>query len=84
MDITTDTPPQRRRALAELDAVIHQAERTRARCLLDVGDVTAAGKPAGRAGAMLRLAEERLAQLHRSWQVLLGGEGSVENRALAD
>ena len=27
--------------------MIHQAERTRARCLLDVGDVTAAGKPAG-------------------------------------
>jgi hypothetical protein len=71
----TTPPPQRRRALAELDAVIEQAERTRARCRLDLGDAVAGARPPGRAGAMLRLAEERLEQLLRSRQVLLEGEG---------
>lgn len=70
---TTTPPPalHRRRALAELEAEIHQAERTRTRWQLDVGDLVAAGKPAGRAGAMLRLAEERLERLRRSREILL-------------
>lgn len=75
MNVTTNQPaPQRRRALAELDAVIEQAERTRARCRLDLGDAAASARPSGRAGAMLRLAEERLEQLQRSREVLLQGE----------
>lgn len=78
MSLTSHPLPQRRRALAELDAVIEQAERTRARCQLDLGDAVARAQPPGRAGAMLRLAEERLEQLRRSRQVLL--EGTVSER----
>ncbi|MEK0082995.1 hypothetical protein [Benzoatithermus flavus] len=66
---------RRRRALTELDAVIDRAERMRDRCLLDVQDRKDAGKGLGRAGAMLRVAEERLELLYRSRRALLESEG---------
>ena len=64
----------RRRALAELDLEIDRVRRTRERCLLDVGDTLAAGRSAGRANAMLRMVDERLALLQGSRAVLIEGE----------
>ena len=66
----TALPQQRHRALVELDAQLELAERTCARSRLDVQDVTTP-QAARRAGALLRLAEERLEQLRKSKQVLL-------------
>lgn len=63
----------RRRALAELDAVIERAEATRTRYLMHVEELTAAGKDASPARAMLRQAEDRLVRLRESRRVLLGG-----------
>jgi hypothetical protein len=70
-----NTNPNRRRALAELDARIDQTERTRARCRLDLADRAGGLKGTGRAAAALRLVEERLALLRQSRQVLLAGAG---------
>lgn len=70
MSQTSATPP-RRRALVELDRSIAEAERARARCRLDLGVAATLGSPA-RARVMLQLAEERLARLQRSREVLLG------------
>ena len=72
MTQTSDAMPCRRRALAELDLMIEQAKRARARCRLDLGDATASARPLARARAMLQLAEERLERLQRSRAVLLG------------
>jgi hypothetical protein len=67
-------PEDRRHALAELDAVIERAEATRTRYLIHVEELTAAGKDASPARAMLRQAEEdRLVRLRESRRVLLGG-----------
>jgi hypothetical protein len=75
MTLPPSSPPhRRRRALVELEAAIDQAERVRARCLLDVQDLTSAAKGSGRAGAMLRVAEERLELLHRSRRALLADD----------
>jgi hypothetical protein len=63
----------RRRALAELDAVIERAEATRTRYLMHVEELAAAGKDASPARAMLRQAEDRLVRLRESRRVLLGG-----------
>ncbi len=64
------SPPHRHRSLAELQARIEQAERTCARCRLEVQDMTTL-QSARRASAMLCLAEERLERLRKSQQVLL-------------
>jgi hypothetical protein len=70
-----NTNPDRRRALAELDARIDQTERTRARCRLDLADRAGALRGTGRTAAALRLVEERLVLLQQSRQVLLAGVG---------
>jgi hypothetical protein len=69
--LATPLPPPRRRALAELDARIDQAERTQGRCRLDVQDQAAAAKNTARPAAALRMADERLALLRQSREVLL-------------
>jgi hypothetical protein len=67
-------PTDRRQALSELDAVIEQAECTRTRYLVHVEELTAAGKDAAPAQAMLRQAEDRLVRLRESRAVLVSGE----------
>ena len=67
-------PADRRRALAGLDAVIEQAECTRTRYLVHVEELTAAGKDAAPAQAMLRQAEDHLVRLRESRTVLVSGE----------
>jgi hypothetical protein len=67
-------PTDRQQALAELDAVIEQAECTRTRYLVHVEDLTAAGRDAASARAMLRQAEDRLVRLRESRAVLVSGE----------
>ena len=64
----------RQQALADLDAVIEQAECTRTRYLVHVEELTAAGKDATAARAMLRQAEDRLVRLRESRAVLVSGE----------
>ncbi len=71
-------PQARPHALADLDAVITEARKLRDRRhraleLLDPENIDA---PANlrRAKAYLRLAEDRLAELQRSREVLIGGE----------
>ena len=66
-------PQPRDRALAELGAEIDQAERTLARCRLDAGDAAATGRGVARAEGMLLLAEQRLARLRESRELLLAG-----------
>ena len=66
--------PERRRALLELEARIHQAERTQARCRMDIADQAVAAKSTARTTAALRLADERLALLRESRRVLLSGQ----------
>jgi hypothetical protein len=66
----TAVPQHRHRALAELDTLIAQAERTCTRCELDLQDGTTP-RATRRASTMLYLAEQRLEQLRRSRQVLL-------------
>jgi hypothetical protein len=67
-------PTDRQQALAELDAVIEQAECTRTRYLVYVEELTAAGRDAASARAMLRQAEDRLVRLRESRAVLVSGE----------
>jgi hypothetical protein len=62
------------RVIAELEAGIDQAERTLARCRLDLEDALAAGRRVAYAEGMLQLAEQRLACLRESREVLLVGE----------
>ena len=66
------TTSPRQRALAELDARIGQAEQTLLRCRLEVQDQAAAARSTARPTAILRLADERLALLRRSREVLIG------------
>ena len=67
-------PADRRHALSELDAMIERAECTRTRYLVHVEELTAAGKDATAARAMLRQAEDRLVRLRESRAVLVSGE----------
>ena len=60
-------------ALAELEKVIATAEQNRDRCRETLSRL-AIGRDARRAQTMLVIAEERVAQLHRSREVLLYGE----------
>ena len=62
-------PQPRRKVLAELEAHIARAEEVRARYLHDLEALPAARRPR----VLLRMAEERLAQLRRSREVVLGG-----------
>ena len=66
-------PEERRRALAELDAVIERAEGTRTRYLVHVEELTTAGWDASPALAMPRQAEDRLTRLRESRAVLVSG-----------
>lgn len=61
----------RRRALAELELRIQQAEQIRGRCHLDVQHQAAAMGSSARMVAALRMADERLALLRQSREVLL-------------
>jgi hypothetical protein len=74
--VSTPSPmsSERQQALAELDAVIEQAECTRTRYLVHVEELTAAGRDAASARAMLRQAEDRLVRLRESRAVLVSGE----------
>ena len=74
--VSTPSPmsSERRQALAELDAVIEQAECTRTRYLVHVEELTAAGRDAASARAMLCQAEDRLVRLRESRAVLVSGE----------
>jgi hypothetical protein len=65
-------PQQRPRAVAELERVIAGAKATRDQAQQVVNGL--AGPDRRRAEAYLRIAEDRLAQLHRSREVLIGGE----------
>ena len=69
------------RTLREIDAEIDQAERTRARCLLDLEDQTAAARSTVRAEAALRLADERLARLREERRARASGEVQWRDRA---
>jgi hypothetical protein len=74
--VSTPSPmsSERRQALAELDTVIDQVECTRTRYLVHVEELTAAGRDAASARAMLRQAEDRLVRLRESRAVLVSGE----------
>ncbi len=65
-------PQARPHALAELEATIAKAETLRDRQQRDA--MSLGDEEARRAKAYLRFAEERLAQLQRSREVLIGGE----------
>ena len=82
-DPRQDLPPQPRpRALARLEAEIAAQELARARWLIRARAEEAAGTDSRWARDMLSLAEERLAQLERSREVLLWGEaGGDEDSA---
>jgi hypothetical protein len=64
------SPRPRRKAMAELDAHIAQAEEMRAKYLLDLR----ADPGSRRAGVPLRLAESHLARLRRTREVLVARE----------
>jgi hypothetical protein len=66
--------PRRRRALAELDARIEQAEQAHAQRRLDIENLADSAKSASRANRIMSLAEERLALLRRSREALLADE----------
>lgn len=67
--------PLRRRALAELDVRIQQAEQAHAQRLLDIRSLADSAKNTTRAARIMDLAEERLALLRRSREALLAEEG---------
>ncbi len=64
----------RRRALAELDALLARAERNHAAYLALAERVAVAGGDAGAARARERFARERVEQLRRSREILVGGD----------
>ena len=64
----------RRRALAELDALLARAEQTRATYLALAERLGAAGEDARAAEARARVAGLRAEQLRRSREVLVGGD----------
>jgi hypothetical protein len=70
-------PQVRPHALAELEVVIAKAEANRDRHQQAVNGLTGANRR--RAEAYLRIAEDRLAQLQRSREVLIGGEGQEDD-----
>jgi hypothetical protein len=70
-------PQARPQALAELEARIAEAEKIRARHYGAVSRLVAAGQDPRGARAMLKFAEQCLAQLQRSREVLIGGENQA-------
>jgi hypothetical protein len=68
----------RPKALAALEALIAQAEGDAEPLRLAVERHTAAGEDPGRAAALLRMMEDRLARLRESRRVLLEGEAEAE------
>ena len=72
--IASELPPwYRRRALADLDGLIAQAESDARRRLLALERSVAAGGGPSRRRARLRFATDRLALLRRSREYLLSG-----------
>jgi hypothetical protein len=76
-------PQARPQALAELEARIAEAEKARDHHHGVVSRVVAARQNPRGARTFLRLAEERLAQLQRSREVLTGGERPGDDEAEA-
>jgi hypothetical protein len=73
-------PPQPRpHALAQLEEEIVRAEATCARMAERIGTLDAAGQTSRWARGLLHIAEERLARLNRSREVLLRGEEGHED-----
>ncbi len=72
MPDTMPMPHPRRRALAELDARIAQAERVRAQRLEAIQAAPSSERAAHVASVVLRAAEERLVRLRRSRAALAG------------
>jgi hypothetical protein len=75
-------PQARPHALAELEAAIAKAEEGRDRHRLAV-ERASGNDDSRRAKAFLRIAEERLAQLYRSRETLIGGERPDDGEAEA-
>jgi hypothetical protein len=71
-------------SLAELDARIAQAEAVAARHARLVALVEKGSDEARRASGFLRVAQERLGQLVRSRDVLLGDDEGVEDLEIAE
>jgi hypothetical protein len=67
-------PQARPHALAELETRIAEAEKARDHHHGAMSRVVASGQNPRAARAVLKLAEERLAQLQRSRETLIGGE----------
>lgn len=80
MPDVASTPHPRRRALAELDARITEAAAARARRLAVLRAQPASRWAAHLAGMAMRSADERLAMLRRSRDVLAGDVPSVHSR----
>ena len=71
-------PPQRR-SLARLEEEIVRAETACTKWRIQAEGLEAAGRDSRQPRAMLGVAEARLAQLHRSREVLLRGEEGHED-----
>jgi hypothetical protein len=71
----------RRRALAELDASLAQAERDRAACLALAGCLAAAGGDARAAEGRARVAGTRVGRLRRSREFLVDGDAGGQGGA---
>ena len=70
-----DLPPQRRsRSLARLEEEIARAEMACTRWMAQAEALEAAGRDSRQVRGLLGVAEERLAQLNRSREVLQRGE----------
>jgi hypothetical protein len=67
-------PQARPHALADLEVRIAEAEKVRNRHYGAVSRLVAAGQDSKGARVLLRFAEQCLAQLRRSREVLIGGE----------
>ena len=73
-------PPQRRsRSLARLEAEIVQAELACTRWRTQAASLEAKGRDSRQVRGLLGVAEERLAQLTRSREVLLRGDDGWED-----
>ena len=70
----TDLPHPRHRAVTEIDLLIAEAEQLQGRYRLDLRTLADAGGETRRTAVLLRLAEERLDQLRRSRDVLIGDD----------
>jgi hypothetical protein len=76
-------PQARPHALADLEVRIAEAEKIRNRHYGVVSRLVAAGQDSKGARTMLKFAEQCLAQLQRSREVLIGGERPGHDKAKA-